>query len=274
VFRRGLVWLPFACAPVLAACSLLLGEGVTETSTSAPGTDASPTDGAQDGSPITPGSDAAPDAGSDADAANTGCPAATVSFCDDFERSDSSNVKGAWQTIDLNASGTLAFKTEPTGNRLLATAVSAKGGQAQLSNVYTHQPTKFHLELSLTVSALASTGAVYVTGIAMPNSSTPPSLVYLYAQDNGLFLAQQVANGVNYWNQALPITVGTHHRIAIDLTFNGKLLVKIDGNTKIDQNAETFLVPKPANLYLGASSIDGEGDDGAFLVDDFVFTMD
>lgn len=270
-------------APALAACSLLLGEGFTDpnaVSLTDPdsSTADSPTNGgdgttSSEGGPETDGSiQPTGDSGVDADAGR--CPVAKVSFCDDFERANASDVKGAWQSTDVNAGGTLALKTVPTGNRVLATAVSALGGQAQMMKTFTEQPAKFHLELSLTVSSLASVGGVYVAGVGMANGGNPPTVIYLYVDDTNLYFVQQVANAVNYWSQALPITVGTEHRISIDLTFNGKLIVKVDGNTKIDQNAQTFLLAKPPNLYIGASSIDSTGDDGAFLIDDLVFTLD
>lgn len=284
VIRRGGFWLACACAPALAACSLLLGEGFTDPNAEPPKgpdtltPDATSETGAVDGSnpqieggPGTDGSILVNDAG---DAGNNGvqCPTAAVSFCDDFNRPDAADLKGAWDVVDLNLGGTLALKSSP--NRILATAVSAKGGQAQLSKTFLQQPSKIHLELTLTVSSYASEGGVYIGGIAMQSGLGSPSLVYLYVDNVKLLLVQQVTDGANYYNQVLPSTAGVAERISIDLTFNGTLLVKVDNVTKVNEKAQTFLSPKPPSLYLGASSIDGLGDDGSFLIDDVVFTID
>jgi hypothetical protein len=276
-----MIWVAVASAPALTACSLLLGEGFTDPNAdpdeagaggdgSSSGGDGS-TNAPSEGGPGVDGSNPGADGG---DGGTGGCSTGLVRFCDDFERADASDVKGKWELTNVNADGVLAIEAEQNGNHLLAAKVSAVAGQALLSKTFTEQPTKFHLELSLEVDSFASTGGVYVTGLGMQNNSGSPSLVYLYVTQQNLLLVQQVADGVNYWSQPLPIVLKTMHRIAIDLTFNGKLNVKIDGNTKLDANAQTFLVPKPPALYLGAASIDDEGTGGAFLVDDFVFTLD
>jgi hypothetical protein len=273
-------WVAFAGAPALTACSLLLGEGFTDPNAQPSNEAGTGGDTSSDGGGATLPSEGGPDADASnvrpdgGDGGTGGCPSGLVSFCDDFERGDASDVQGTWEIVTLNATGALGLQTASSGNHLLAASVSAKGDDAYLSKVFTKQPSKFHLELSLQVDSLASTGGVYVTGIGMTNGGGSPSLVYLYLDTTNLLLVQQVADGVNYFSQAIPITLKTMHRISVDLTFNGRVVVKVDGNTKLDQNAQTFLVPKPPTVILGASSIDDQGDDGAFVADDFVFTLD
>lgn len=281
MFRRALV---LGAAFSLSACSLLLGEGFTDPNAEPqPANDSGGgADGASggadggDGSTTTPaadaGGDTAIDPGSDG-GSDGACPVATVSFCDDFERQSPSDVKGAWDLIDVNASGSLAIVPSASGHHL-ATSVSATGGQAQLGKELGKQPSKVHFELSLTVKAFASTGGVYVAGFAMSNGFIAPSLVYLFVNTSTLYFVQQVADGGGYVGRVIPITLGTKHRLVVDLTLNGKVTVTVDGNSKVDENAQTFLVPNPVGAYLGASSIDALGDDGSFEIDDYVFTAD
>jgi hypothetical protein len=267
-----LLWLSLSCIPALAACSLLLGEGFTDPDAASGSNDAGT---AADTATTTPppgegGSDGAPPSGD-----GGACPAAKVSFCDDFERTASNGLKGEWDLVALNNAGSLAIVAAgPNGNHHLATAVSAKGGRAQLSRTFAQQPAKIHFELSLTLESFASVGAVYVAGIGMRSGNAAPSLVYLVLDTANLFFVQQVADTSSFTNHALPIAIGTKRRIVVDLVFNGKVTVSVDGNTNVDANAQTYLVPNPPEVYLGASSIGDTGDDGAFSIDDFVFTLD
>lgn len=292
MFRRAVVWLAFSVgagtgASALTACSLLLGEGFTDPNAEQPANDSGPggsdaPNGGDGSTPTTeggPGVDGSPP-GTDGglldggDSGGVTCPVAVVSFCDDFERNSQSNLKGAWDVVDLNLSGSLSIVAGPTGNRHLATSVNAPGGQAQLSKTFSQQPTRLRFELSLRVKAFASVGAVYVAGVGMGSSGGPFSLIYFYVETDSLWLVQQVGGGGGYYRSPVPVSTGTTHRIVVDLTFNGKVSVKVDGSTKVDEDARTYLVPKPPSLYLGASSIDSTGDDGNFEIDNFVFAID
>lgn len=287
MFRRGPFWLAFVGAPALTACSLLLGEGFTDadsdptdSGTGADGTSSGGSSGTSGTSSSggasgdgAPGNDGAPsgDAGPGTDG-GVPCPDATVTICDDFERTD---PKGTWTSMNLVTGGTLSVATETNGNRFLSSAVTANGGHAQLSRQLAITPAKIHLEVSVAVKSLATAGGVYITGIGMPNAGNPPSLVYFYANDTAVWFVQQIADGVNYYADALTFPIDDkRHRIVLDLTFNGKVTLSIDGTKQIDSNAKTFLVPKPIGVHLGASSIDDLGRGVAVDVDDFVFTAD
>ena len=146
--RRWTVLLACACAPTLAACSLLLGEGFTDPNAANKETDASAPDalaegGADGANPQIeggPGTDGSPanDAGGDADGGgNGGCPAATVSFCDAFERDD---PKGSWDSVLINAGGTLVVGKPAFGSRRLESTVIAANGQAQMMKAFATTP--------------------------------------------------------------------------------------------------------------------------------------
>lgn len=268
-----------ACIPALAACSLLLGEGFTDPNAPALATDAStsadsPANGGEGGPPIV-GSDAAPDTGGDAvrpdpEAGGTICPTATVSFCDDFERSV---PQDDWAGSSVSANASLTIETS-NGSKALFSSISAKGATAQLTKAFAPVPQKFHLAFDLQMTALAVSGGVYIGGLFMQTGLAAPSLVYVYTEPGGVWFVQQVADDGGYIRDQLPISTGTNYRVDIDLTFNGKLIVNVNGTKVVDRNAEAFLVPHAPTLHVGASSIDGLGNGGSFRMDDLVFTID
>lgn len=272
MFRRGLCCLVIACAPALAACSLLLGEGFTGSeanpasdsgATSPDSTNRDSTDGNDGGTPTT-------DASPDADGGFV-CPPGTVSFCDGFNRD---TVQGPWEVVHQRPGGTLAIGSSGGGAKHLESAVTAVGGQAQLSKSFGPTPQRVHLELTLEISSLASAGGVYVGGLSMPNGSNPPTLLYLYVSQFGLFFVEQVADGAGYAASNVPVSTGAPHRVVFDVTFGGRSVVTVDDEKKVDKTAESFLSAKAPTVYLGASSIDGTGNGVALKIDDFVFTAD
>jgi hypothetical protein len=196
------------------------------------------------------------------------CEPAANTFCDDFERP---TVQGDWTLATETSGGTLGIVQGTTGRRLQATCPSP-GAVAQLVRAFSEIPTRVHLELTLEFAALPSNGDVYITGIQM-DSMESSSLVYLYAGGSGIALVQQVA-GVTYKAYPLHVPPGTPHRLAIDLTFGGKIQVTIDGVVAIDRAAETFLIPAAPRLTAGATSLDGQGAGFTSLIDDYVFAAE
>jgi hypothetical protein len=201
------------------------------------------------------------------------CEPAPNTFCDDFERP---TVQGDWTLATETSGGTLEIVQGTTGRRLQATCPSP-GAVAQLVRAFSEIPTRVHLELTLEFAALPSNGDVYITGIRM-DSVESSSVVYLYAGNSGVALVQQVA-GVSsaqghYKAYPLHVPPGTPHRLAIDLTFGGKIQVTIDGVVAIDRAAETFLIPAAPRLTAGATSLDGQGAGFTSLIDDYVFTAE
>jgi hypothetical protein len=272
----------FACAPALGACSLLLGEGFTDPDAERANAEAggvgadSAIDGAggggNDGSTgadadAALGTDAA---GSDADAGFV-CPTATARLCDDFQRDE---VQGSWDSVSLNSGGTLVIGKPAGASKRLESAVTALGGVAQLSKAFNAVPKKLHFEVTLDLASLAAVGGVYIMGVYMPNGSGAPTLLYVYTNNSGVYFVEQVADGVAYVGTPLPLSLASPHRIVIDVTFGGKVTATVDGTTKIDKQAASFLLPKPVTVILGAASIDDNGNGVAMKIDDFVFTAD
>lgn len=283
MFRRGSYWLACACAPALAACSLLLGEGFTDPNvdpTSEAGTtpDSAP-NGESDGSnpqldggleadgslPGSDGGDAGDDGGSGV------CPVAQVSFCDTFERA---TPQGDWDSVFLNAGGSLVVGTPTVGSKRLESNITAVSGAAQLMKAFKFTPTKVHFELRLLVSALPQAGGIYIGGLTMENGVGAPSLLYLFVNETALYFVEQVADGGGYHASTVGFSTGVFHHVVVDVQFTGNTVVSVDGTTKVTKAAESFLVPKPMDFYLGGASIDGVGKGVGLLIDDFVFTAD
>jgi hypothetical protein len=164
VFHRGSLWLTLACAPPLAACSLLLGEGFTDTSTpstndSGVSTDGT-TNGSGDGAPTNDGSVPLIDSGTAACASD----AAGV-FCDDFERSD---PQGNWGSLSVNDGGVVVIDKSGGASRLQS-AITAADGVAQLSKDFALTPSRIRIELSLEIDTLPTAGNSYIAGMLMLN---------------------------------------------------------------------------------------------------------
>lgn len=274
MFRRGLVWLPIACAPALAACSLLLGEGFSDPNVQPPNdSGTSSTDAPANGG------DGAPNPNQDGgrttdeslptfDGGKLACPDASGVFCDDFERDD---VKGSWEAVGITDGGSMTIVEPAGGSRRLEAAISAAGASAQLTRDFTTiTPTRIHIELTLDIQTLPSQGAVYLAGVMMLNAGNSPSLIYLYVHGGGAFFVEQIADGVNYVQTALAITIGAPHRVVMDVTLGGKALVSVDGATQVDKATETWLVGKPPRAILGPGSVNG-GNALSMRVDDYVF---
>jgi hypothetical protein len=271
VFRRGLVWLPLACAPALAACSLLLGEGFTDTSTPTTNDSGGTTDGPSGGDGTTNPTGEGGNPQTDASLFDGGTTAVCASdaagvFCDDFERSD---PKGNWSSMGVNDGGILVIDKSGGVSRLKS-AITAVEGAGQLSKDFAVTPKRMRIEVSLEIETLPSTGSGYIAGVLMLN---PPQLVYLYAHGGGVFFVEQLTDGINYTQAPLAITLKTPHRIAVDVTFGGKTFVYVDGVVQVDKSTESFFTPTPPAALLGANSVDGAKDLSIYL-DDYVFVAD
>lgn len=272
MFRRGLVWLSIACAPVVAACSLLLDGGFA--GEGAPATDAggsadTTTNGGDGGGPI--GSDGGGPLGDGSlpsfDGGKLVCADAAGIFCDDFEHDD---PKGPWGAVSVNEAGTIAIGKPAGGTRRLEAAIIATDGIAQLSKDFTVTPKRIHIELTLEILGLPTAGAAIITGATMLNMGNAPSLFYLYAHGGGAFVVEQLADGVHYVQTALAITLNTPHRVVMDVVEGGKMTVTVDGTSQVDKTTEPWLVLKPPQANVGASGING-CNGFSMRADDYVF---
>lgn len=276
VFRRGLIWIPLACAPALAACSLLLGDGFSDSEAQPPndsgtGSDAPIGDGGggdgganppRDGSPTTDSSSPLFDGG------RLSCPDAAGTLCDDFERDELKG--GPWDAVNVNDAGTLVVGKPTSSGRQLVASVTGADGVGQVSKDFTITPTKLHIELTLEIQTLPSVGGIYITGALMLNPGNPVSLFYLYTHGGGAFVVEQLTDGVNYVQTPVAITLNAPHRVVMDLHVGGKMTVTVDGAKQVDKNTESWLVLKPPSAILGPGSLNG-GNAFAMRADDYVF---
>jgi hypothetical protein len=276
VFRRGWLWLPIACAPALAACSLLLGDGLSDADAPQPGSDSgadSPINGGDDGA-TNPPRDGAPTSDGSLpffDGGKLSCADAAGTLCDDFERDEPKG--GPWGTVSVNDGGTLVIGKPSSTGRRLESAITAADGVAQLSRELALTPSKLHIELTLEILALPTNGAIYITGALMLNPGNPVTLFYVYARGDGAFVVEQLTDGTHYVQSPLAITLNAPHRLVIDVQIGGKVKVTVDGATQVDKNTESWLVFKPPQAILGAGSVSG-GNAFSMRVDDYVFVAE
>lgn len=269
MFRRGLVWLSLACAPVVAACSLLLDDGFSG-DTSSPNDSGTGSDTTTNGGD---GSSGGPDGGPKLDATlptfdggKLICADAAGTFCDDFERDD---VQGGWSAVTSNEAGTLAIG-KPTGASRRLEATIGTDGVGQLAKDFTISPTRLHIEVTLEILTLPTTGLAILTGATMLNPGNAPSLYYLYVHGGGAFVVEQIADGIHYVQTPLAITLNAPHRVVMDVEQGGRMTVKVDGTVQVDKTTETWLVLKPPQANLGPSSINGCSG-MSMRADDYVF---
>ena len=274
MFRRGLVWLSIASAPLIAACSLLLDDGFANdgVSPSDSGTGSDTTTSGGDGSPIGPDGSNPPIDGSlpTFDGGKLVCADAAGTFCDDFEHDD---PQGPWSGVSVNEAGTIAIGKAPNGSRRLEAAILAVDGIGQVYKDITVTPQRIHIEVTLEILSLPTSGAAIITGATMLNPGNPVSLFYLYAHGGGAFVVEQLTDGAHYVQTPLAITLNAPHRIVLDVVQGGKVTVTIDGASQVDKSTEPWLVLKPPQANLGAGTVNGcigfsmRADDYVFIAE-------
>jgi hypothetical protein len=263
--------LAFVAAASLSGCSLLLlGDDFASEGAAPPSSDvnAETDPGETDARSPTDATEERRDATVDA-STPTLCDSQAWTVCDSFERS---TPAGDWLAV-TSGGGTLSIVPGPSGGRLLATC-PGKGARAQLRRAFAPTPTRIRYEVTLEYAANPTAGEVYITGVEMP-SAGGTSLTYLYANPNiGIVFVQQRIGSPSYVADELPVNVNTPHRIAVDLTFQGNVRVTVDGITVLDRASESFLVPAPPTILLGASDIDEAGGGFDVLLDDYAFLLE
>jgi hypothetical protein len=123
---------------------------------------------------------------------------------------------------------------------------------------------------------------VYVTGLVMvEGGSNIASLVYVYARgtqadgDAFFFVQQRVDSQGSYRQDSLGAFEPGRHRptVDIDLAVDGAILVRVDGERRIDRTRESFLVANAPRAVLGAGSVNG-GFGLTFFADDYRFMIE
>ena len=235
-------------------------------------------DGSTTGGDATSSTDAR-EASSDADAATRddaaaegGCPAATVAFCDDFERAD---VLGGW-TEESRDGGTLAIAGAPGARYLEAAVVGRDAGDGSTAIVrkrFTTAVTSVTLECDLAYDkrpATAGDGQI-ILAIHL-RSGNALSLVYLDVQMGlSAFVLQTpgVPGAIDF--RVIPLGPGAH-RIAIGVAVAGRTTLRVDGATVLDFTTPGFMVSGTPTLEVGISGLTTPSSPLTVTTDNVVFS--
>ena len=156
--------------------------------------------------------------------------AAEAHFCDDFERSD---LLGAW-----------------TGLRSSIDAGVGGSAQAHLTkDLAVGTRSRFVWAFDFEMVTPPSPGLVFAQ-LGLFQASTL-WFVYLYAQPGGVAFVQQDIGGGGLVQIPLPAPYGVRHRLEVDLTIGGRVVLAVDGVVSTEQQTEAFMTSGEPRLDLG-----------------------